>query len=211
MNHDKEDLTNTTEREGVILDAYGRRRFLGVAAATTAGLIFTSDESDAGLFGYSSRPVAGIPHSWVKLKGTDVYRYANYIKSLRLRNITPRMVIAPHFKTRGYVRNDLPPKSKWKKIGPTLKIIDKMAGDMGVPVRSILSVYRSPRYNRAVRGKSRSLHMENQAIDVQFRGVSPYHAARVARRLRDKSKFKGGVGSYSSFVHIDTRGKNADW
>ncbi len=207
----KEEQQRTTNPNGVILDAYGRRSFMGVTAAATAGLFLASDQADAGLFGYSSKPVAGIPESWVRLKGKDVYRYANFVKSLRLKNITPRMVLAPHFKTRGYTKNDLPPKKLWKKMGPTLKIVDKMASEMGVPVKSIISAYRSPRYNRAVRGKSHSLHMVNQAVDVVFRGVSPYHVARVARHLRDKRKFKGGVGRYRSFVHIDTRGYNADW
>ena len=194
------------------LASYGRRKFLGVAGAATAGMIIgAGEEADAGWFGYSSKPVAGIPSSWVKLKGTNVYRYANYIKSLRLRYITPRMVIAPHFKTRGSVANTLPPRKMWKKIGPTLKIIDRMAREMGVPVQHILSAYRSPSYNSAVRGKSRSLHKANQAIDVVFRGASPSYVARVARYLRDKRKFKGGVGQYSGFVHVDTRGYNADW
>lgn len=202
---------HTNSHNDGILDAYGRRRFMGVAAAATAGLFIAYDEAEAGLFGYSSKPVAGIPNSWVRLKGTNVYRYANFVKGLRLRNITPRMVLAPHFKTRGHTVNDLPPKKMWKKMAPTLKIIDKMAGEMGAPVKAIISAYRSPRYNYAVRGKSQSLHMANQAVDVMFHGVSPYHVASVARHLRKKRKFKGGVGRYSSFVHVDTRGYNADW
>lgn len=199
------------EHGNVILDAYGRRRFIGVATTAAAGVILSANQATAGIFGYSSSPVAGIPSSWARLKGNDVYRYANYIKSLNLRNITPRMVLAPHFKTRGRVANTLPPKHLWKKMKPTLKTIDKMADEMGSPVKSIISAYRSPRYNRAVRGKSKSLHMENQAVDVVFRNVSPYHVASVARHLRDKRKFKGGVGCYRGFVHVDTRGYNADW
>lgn len=195
-----------------ILDAYGRRHFLGLSAAAAAGVILANgNKADAGLFGYSARPVAGIPASWARQKGKDVYRYANYIKSLRLRNITPRMVIAPHFKRRGRTGNSLPPRSMWKKMGPTLKVIDRMSREMGVPVRVILSAYRSPHYNRAVGGKSRSYHMSNMAVDVVFRGVSPWHAASVARRLRDGGKFKGGIGRYYGFVHVDTRGENVDW
>ena len=195
-----------------VLAQYSRRKFLGAAGVAAAGLIIGSQESEAGWFGYSSEPVAGIPYAWVRAKGTNVYRYANYIKSLRLRYITPRMVLAPHFNVRGRVGNSLPPRSRWKKIGPTLKVIDRMAAQMGVPVKQILSAYRSPRYNRAVRGQSKSLHMNNQAIDVVFRGASSSYAARVARYLRDgKRQFKGGIGRYGSFVHIDTRGYNADW
>ncbi len=202
--------------EGSVLDVHGgnrsRRSFLGLAGTAAAGLLLGAGEAEAGLFGFSSKRVAGIPASWVKLKGAKVYRYAHYIDGLGLRMITPRMVLAPHFKTRGGVVNDLPPRRMWKEIGPTLKVIELMAREMGVPVRCILSAYRSPSYNAAVHGKSGSRHKYNEAIDVVFRGVSPYHVASVARFLRDrKRKFEGGIGTYRSFVHIDTRGYNADW
>ena len=188
-----------------------RRGFLVTSTAALAGVIASTSEADAGLFGYSSRPVNGIPESWVRLKGKNVYRYANFIKGLGLKNITPRMVLAPHFKKRGYVTNSLPPKSKWKKMGTTLKVVDRMSSEMGRPVSSIISAYRSPRYNYAVGGKSSSQHIDNQALDVTFHGASPYYAARVAKYLRSKRKFSGGVGTYSSFVHIDTRGHNVSW
>ena len=195
-----------------VLAKYERRKFIGVTGAAAAALMIGASNSDAAWFGYSTKPVAGIPSSWVSIKGMDVYRYANYVKSLRLRNITPRMVLAPHFKTRGCIANTLPPRKLWKKIGPTLKIIDRMVSEMGLPVQHIVSAYRSPRYNYAVRGKSRSLHKENRALDVVFRGASASHVARVARHLRDnKRKFKGGIGQYRGFVHIDTRGYIADW
>ena len=199
----------------LVLDAYGRscgrRQFMGVAGAAAAGLILSLDEAEAGLFGYSSSSVPGIPQAWVRAKGLDVNRYASYIQKLRLKNITPRMVLAPHFKTRGRVQNTLPPKSSWKKMGATLKVIDRLSNEMGVPVKSILSAYRCPRYNRAVGGKSRSYHMSNVAIDIQFHGASSWRVASVARYLRKKRKFEGGVGRYSSFVNTDTRGHNVDW
>ncbi len=95
-----------------------RRKFLGVSGAAAAGLVLGADKASAGWFGYySSKPVAGIPESWVRLKGDDVNRYANYVKGLRLRHVTPRMILAPHFKTRGNVVNSLPPKKLWKKNG----------------------------------------------------------------------------------------------
>lgn len=192
----------------------GRRKFLGMAGAAAAGMVLGAEDADAGWFGFgsSSKPVAGIPESWVRLKGSEVYRYANYIKGLRLRSISPRMVLAPHFKTRGNTINTLPPRSLWKKMGPTLKVIDRISGEMGLPVKEVLSAYRCPTYNRAVRGHSHSLHMHNQAVDVVFHGASPRHVASVARFLRDRKRnFEGGIGTYWGFVHIDTRGYNADW
>ena len=208
-------------KESCILDSYGRsaqglvggrRKFLGMAGAAAAGMLLGVEDAQAGWFGFSSRAVAGIPESWVRLKGSNVNRYANYVKGLRLKNITPRMVLAPHFNTRGRTVNSLPPRKIWKKIGPTLKVIDRISGEMGVPVKQILSVYRSPYYNAAVRGKRGSLHMMNQAVDVVFHGASPRHVASVARHYRDKKRdFEGGIGTYSGFVHLDTRGYNADW
>ncbi|MFD2157407.1 YcbK family protein [Rubritalea tangerina] len=99
----------------------------------------------------------------------------------------------------------------WSRIAPTLRVIDAMSSSMRAPVSEMLSIYRSPSYNRAVRGRSRSQHMENRAVDVRFKGVSPYTVSRVARAIRSRGHFAGGVGRYSSFTHVDTRGNNADW
>lgn len=189
-----------------------RRKFLAAAGITTAGVIIGAPRSEGAFFGLiGDKPVPGIPHAWVQAKGSDVLRYARFIQSLRLRNITPRMVLAPHFKTRGKTQNSLPPKAYWKKMAPTLKVIDKMVTRIGAPLKEITSAYRSPRYNRAVGGKTRSYHMQNMATDIQFRGISPYHVAYVAKQLRTQGYYKGGIGRYSGFVHVDTRGTNVDW
>jgi hypothetical protein len=45
---------------------------------------------------------------------------------------------------------------------------------------------------------------------VQF-GVAPSVVAQTARTLRSRGVFRGGVGRYSTFTHIDTRGQNVDW
>lgn len=189
-----------------------RRKFLATTGLATAGIIIGAPSSDAAFFGLiGDKPVPGIPHAWVQAKGSDVLRYARYIQGLNLRNITPRMVLAPHFKTRGRTQNSLPPKTAWKKMAPTLKVIDKMVTRIGAPLHEITSAYRSPRYNRAVGGKTKSYHMQNMACDIQFRGISPYHVAYVAKQLRTQGFYKGGIGRYSGFVHVDTRGSNVDW
>lgn len=192
--------------------ALNRRNFLMTSGIIGAGVVLGAPQSQGAFFGLmSDKPVPGIPHAWVQAKGSDVTRYARYIQSLNLRNITPRMVLAPHFKTRGSTHNTLPPKVYWKKMAATLKVVDAMITRMGAPLREITSAYRSPRYNRAVGGKSRSYHMQNLALDLKFQGVSPYHAAYVAKQLRTRGLFKGGIGRYSSFVHVDTRGSNVSW
>jgi len=187
-----------------------RRGFVGLCALSAAAIISGTEKAHAGLF-YSTKPVKGIPDDWVKKKGMDVLRYANYIKSLKLKNITPAMVLQPHFKKRGTTSNTLPPKYMWKRLGYTLKVIDLWSSELGSPVKELLSIYRSPVYNRLCGGKSRSLHMQNQACDVKFSNVSAYTAARRLKAIRDRGVFKGGIGTYNSFVHIDTRGSNATW
>ena len=191
---------------------FSRRNFLATAGIAGAAVVIGApQQTQAAFFGLNDKAVPGIPHAWIQAKGSDVTRYARYILSLNLRNITPRMVLAPHFKTRGRTHNSLPPKTQWKQMATTLKVVDRMISHMGAPLREITSAYRSPRYNRAVGGKSKSYHMQNMALDLQFRGVSPYHAANVATQLRSRGLFKGGIGRYSSFIHIDTRGTNTEW
>ncbi len=203
-----QDEKNTTEERD--LGVIGRRRFLGWATAAGFGLMFSVKEVKAGLF-YSTKPVAGIPQSWVDQKGLDVLRYANYVKGLKLKNITPYQVLLPHFKARGRAKNSIPPRYMWRNIAATLRVIDLIASTMRARVGELLSIYRSPTYNRAVRGRSKSQHLENRAIDVKFTGVSASRVSSVARKLRTAGHFKGGVGQYSSFTHVDTRGHNADW
>lgn len=186
-----------------------RRGFLGLLAGTTAALIAGVETAQARY--YSSRQVAGIPESWVRQKGLEVNRYANFIKRLRLKYITPRMVLAPHFKKRGRLQNSLPPRHLWKNIAKTLRVVDRLAYELRSPIKELTSLYRSPRYNRACGGKSRSLHMQNNACDVKFVRASPWRAGRTVRAMRDRGMFKGGVGVYKSFIHVDTRGTNASW
>ena len=193
-----------------------RRNFIKTAGATAAGVLIGAPNAGGGFFNdlfgvYSTKEVKSIPKDWFDLAGIYVYQYGNYILDLNLKHITPRMVMEPHFKSRRGTHNSLPPKKLWKKIGPTLKVIDKLCDEIGSPIKGIVSAYRSPEYNRAVRGKSRSYHMSNQAVDVVFNKTSPWKVAKAAKQLRDRRVFRGGIGTYRGFVHIDTRGVNADW
>lgn len=192
------------------LSLVSRRRFIGWFTAAGCGLLFSIRKAKAGI-AYSTKPVKGIPQSWVDQKGLDVLRYANYIKGLGLKYVTPYDVLKPHFNKRGRTRNSIPPRYMWKNIAPTLKVIDRMAAQMRARVKPFTSVYRSPTYNRAVRGRSRSLHLSNKAVDVKFYNVSARTVARAASRVRAAGHFKGGIGRYSSFTHVDTRGHNVSW
>lgn len=72
----------------------------------------------------------------------------------------------------------------------------------------ITSGYRSPAYNRRVRGAKRSKHMTCEAADIWIPGVSKWTLAKYVRSLPNR----GGVGTYcrSKFIHIDI-GNRRDW
>lgn len=81
--------------------------------------------------------------------------------------------------------------------------------DVSSPMQ-IISGYRSPRTNTALRRKSngvaaRSLHMDGKAIDIAIPG-------HTTKQIRDAAMLlkAGGVGHYPEFVHLDT-GKVRYW
>ena len=71
----------------------------------------------------------------------------------------------------------------------------------------VTSGYRSPAYNKKVRGAEKSQHMYCAAVDVQLPGVSKWELAKYVRAMPGR----GGVGTYChSSVHIDI-GPERDW
>lgn len=142
---------------------------------------------------------------------THEEEYARFIDSLGLRHLTAHEIISPHRGVYGGVANELPPKNLWHKLVPTLKVADEIRERLGVPLVRITSAYRRPEYNRRIPGAaSRSYHVRNQALDLVF-GCSSRDAAAMTRKLRNQRFYRGGLGVYPSFIHIDTRGYNASW
>ena len=72
----------------------------------------------------------------------------------------------------------------------------------------VTSGFRSPSFNRRVRGAKNSLHMFCAAADIQVEGVSKWALAQYMRSLPGR----GGVGTYchTSSIHVDI-GPDRDW
>ena len=76
----------------------------------------------------------------------------------------------------------------------------------------IISGYRSPEYNRKIKGAKRSQHMSAKAADIIVSGMTSLEVRDVIIQLIKEGKMvKGGVGIYPTFVHYDVRGYNARW
>jgi uncharacterized protein YcbK (DUF882 family) len=71
----------------------------------------------------------------------------------------------------------------------------------------VTSGYRSPAYNKKVRGAEKSQHMYCAAVDVQLPGVNKWELAKYVRAMPGR----GGVGTYChASIHIDI-GPERDW
>ena len=73
---------------------------------------------------------------------------------------------------------------------------------------TITSAYRTPGRNKAVGGETYSQHLYGKAADIKVNGVSPKKVADYANILL---KNKGGIGTYNTFTHIDTRTTKSRW
>ena len=160
-------------------------------------------------------PVRGSTAAAPASTAFDMQAFRSFVQSLGLRHFSAEELLfmgasnAPGGSCAG--RNHLPEQAKWHRIAATARMLDEIRHRLNAKC-TVLSGYRSPAYNSCIGGESASLHMEFNAID--FRCVSgtaaQWHA--VAKAVRASTPdFKGGIGKYSSFVHIDTRGTNANW
>jgi len=83
---------------------------------------------------------------------------------------------------------------------------------------SVHSGYRTVSWNNHVGGEANSYHIytvhdgNDQAADVSFARGGPNQWAAYANAIRQKKRGgRGGLGVYSSFVHIDIRDFAANW
>lgn len=164
-------------------------------------------------FGWGSQgaTLPDLPEQWAEHQGHLAADYLRYLNALHLQRVCPQQVLESHAKSKGSIWNTLPPKEWWNRIGYTLRVVDRIAAEMNASQVEVISAYRCPAYNAQCAGaKSGSWHQANVAADVKF----PMPAGQVtatARNLRDLGLFKGGVGGYWNFTHIDCRGHNINW
>lgn len=206
-----------------------RRKVIGTLGLAGLGLLGSSAMAGASTSGASPKvsvptsarcnprptPAAVVldelPEEWILQQGALLPGYSRYLTGLKLQSICPKQVILAHAKSKGPIWNTLPPKTWWTRMGYTLRVADRIALEMNVKEVEVMSAYRCPAYNAHCDGaKSGSWHQANVAVDVKF----PVRASQVtatARNLRNLGLFRGGVGGYWDFTHIDSRGENMDW
>lgn len=88
-----------------------------------------------------------------------------------------------------------------------VNVLQKIRSHFGKTV-TITSAYRTPGKNKAVGGQAYSQHLYGKAADIKVKGVTPKKVAAYAETLL---KNKGGIGTYSTFVHVDVRATKTRW
>lgn len=102
-----------------------------------------------------------------------------------------------------YGLNTLPPAEMLPVIADATANVERFRVEYGGPLR-VVSVYRSPDYNRALSGTAaKSFHMRGMAVDVApaHGGVAALHS--LAERWWSAGKITGGLGIYPWGIHLD--------
>lgn len=93
-------------------------------------------------------------------------------------------------------------------VSPELvELLQKIRDHFGKPV-VINSGYRTAKHNKDVGGAAYSQHLYGMAADIKVTGVKPSAVAAYAETLLPNS---GGIGTYSTFTHVDVRATKARW
>lgn len=88
----------------------------------------------------------------------------------------------------------------------TVEILQAVRDYFGRPV-GINSAYRTPYWNKKVGGASSSQHVKGTACDIQVAGIP----SKVVAGFLEANYRNNGIGYYSTFVHIDSRGYRVLW
>lgn len=108
--------------------------------------------------------------------------------------------------SRCFGKNWYPPEPLWKSIFELARHVQRIRTEFGSPI-TLTSIYRDEDYNACVGGARFSYHKQGKAADMIPVNGQVAHLLLVSSKLTPK----GGVGGYSSFVHVDIRGRKARW
>lgn len=113
--------------------------------------------------------------------------------------------VSPHFKVREFACQDgTDPVFIDQDL---INLLEQIRTHFNAPI-TINSGYRNPSHNKKVGGATYSQHVYGKAADIVVKGIAPATVAAYVETLIPNS---GGIGTYSSWVHVDTRAKKSRW
>ena len=119
------------------------------------------------------------------------------------------MTITTHFSLEEFACHDGTPYPQDKIescLRPLCLGLEEVRSLFGRPLH-IISGYRTPKYNRKIRGARSSRHMYGDAADFRVDGIVIDEVQRLIAVGLDRSTFPrfGGFGRYQTFTHLDMR------
>lgn len=175
-------------------------------------LTLVDDGEDAAEPGM--RPTRGGRDSAPGVSESVIRRFCDFMRPFGIVHFDPEEFLflgSAHFgngKAKGL--NAAPPEGLWPNIVPTARVLDTLRARLDAPIR-ITSAYRTREYNDAISGAGESWHLQFRACDITADGIAPSVVADTLARIRKEGGFRGGIGRYDDFTHVDTRGVNQDW
>lgn len=97
---------------------------------------------------------------------------------------------------------------KFIKVPRLIGALQRLRDYLGMEIY-VNSSTRCARHNREVGGQPNSRHLCGEAADIYVAGLTPKELAAAAETIPDFRA--GGIGIYSTFVHVDVRGHRARW
>lgn len=143
------------------------------------------------------------------MKQTDINKVADFCKGFPfLKNFSAKEFL--YLGGSGDGRNSLPLRKYWTNLYNLARYAQEVRDEFGSALQTT-SVYRSPFYNAYIGGATKSQHLRGRAVDLVPVNGNVKALQAAAKKVRARGRFKGGIGIYSTFVHIDTRGHNVGW
>ena len=102
--------------------------------------------------------------------------------------------------------NWYPDEQLWEDIYSLARHVQDVRTGFGGAI-FLTSIYRNQSYNTCIGGAQNSYHMQGKAADM----VPINNDVSGLWKVADALTPEGGVGRYSSFVHVDIRGYKARW
>jgi hypothetical protein len=148
--------------------------------------------------------------SWSKSQDGKVEQYAAFIQTSGVSDVVPleQLLVSARERARcPGLRHEVPPPAVWSNIVPTLQLIQSLKDHGLLKLRTATSGYRSPLSNECSGGAKGSIHLKNNAIDLELDS-----SADSTRLLCEFWRIHGGalkfgLGFYETqLIHIDTSG-----
>jgi Peptidase M15 len=161
--------------------------------------------ADAG-----SENAAELYPAWRAKHTSEIAAFERFLRSHGVHNIVPTeqlLKTARFWQRCEAAPYTVPPKSLWRNLVPTLKVVKKLKHVGALPRPIGASVYRNPELNACAGGSDKSRHLMLSAIDFDIE-ASPSSLSTLCRQWRILGpKMKIGLGFYTpTRIHIDSTG-----